>query len=258
MSSVDVVIQVLTEAKERLDETRVWEAYIALVAQIILHLTGKPYNAESMLTDTQMVFIKHGLRALRPAARLDIIEAANTLRSALNGEPPAQTTPPHEPAPVTLAETGPLVAAETATMETVAAQTTAPTTYEVFLIGTRRDAATLRRVQAELSATHLRVWTDEGLRQGSDEWQAAVEAAMKASAAAVVLLTPDAKKDRWVEQQLHYALAYNRSVFPLLARGKPEDCTPLILRDLPAGDIRREPVYRATMRRLKRALMAYR
>ncbi len=251
MSSIDLVIHALTEAREQLDQTRVYEAYNALVAQILLHLSGKPYSAENTLTDTQMVFIKHGLRALRPAARMEIIAAAQTLQTALKGErSPIPATPQSQIATAPLNESS--VAAQ-------GVEAAAPdTAYEVFLIGNRRDAATLRRVQAELTAAHLRVWTDAGLQQGSDEWQAAVEAAMKASAAVIVLLSPDAKKDRWVEQQLHYALALNRSVFPLLARGKPEECTPVILSELPLGDIRREPVYRSTMRRLKRALMAYR
>jgi hypothetical protein len=254
MSSIDALIQTLIDAHAHLDQTRVWEAYVALTGQILRRLTGKPYTVTGALTNTQLVFIRHGLGALSPHARADLNECAAPLRAALNGSgasplkplpqvakaaPPAPSAPP-------VAQTAP---------ETAPRADDAP---NIYLIATRRDAALLRRIQAELSAADLRVWADAGLQPGSEAWREGVECTMKSCGAVVVLLTPEAKQNQWVEQQLHYALAQNRTIFPLLARGEAKDSTPAILADHPLADIRREPSYRTTMRRLKRALLAFR
>ena len=105
----------------------------------------------------------------------------------------------------------------------------APTPSDIFLSYSRQDAAAMRAVQETLRAAGLSVWTDEGLRPGTRRWTEAIEAAIEGAARVVVLLSPAAKASTWVNNEINYAQAHNKPIYPLLIAGDAGSAVPISL-----------------------------
>lgn len=103
------------------------------------------------------------------------------------------------------------------------------TTYDVFLSYSRTDVEVMRRVAKLLRAHGARVWVDETLEIGSPNWQEIVEQAIADSRSVVAILSPEAKKSRWVVAEIASANMNDVKIFPLLIRGEPRDSVPLML-----------------------------
>lgn len=275
MSAADPIIDALSEATPRLTEPEVRAAYEQLVRLIESHLVEEPFLEEGFqpLTDTQLVFIRHGLRGLASRSRgldawNDVRQAADSLTQAVSrntvisvGQQVIQKIDTVSggnvvmtgitnynnaiPEPPDLPELPPL-------SEETSPQ--AQRTHDIFLSYSRKDARTMRRLFADLKAAGFTIWTDEDLTPGTPSWVQAIENAIQTSGCMVVILTPEAKKSPWVERELTHASAYGIPIFPLLAKGDQKTSVPLILSSHQWADIRRERDYRMSTRKLMRAV----
>ena len=88
-----------------------------------------------------------------------------------------------------------------------------PVAIDVFLSYSRKDSVAMRQVQEVLRAAGLAVWTDEGLESGTQSWRSAIEEAIEQASALVVLLSPNAKASRWVDNEVGYAQTHEKRVF---------------------------------------------
>lgn len=276
MSAADPIIEALTEAAPRLSEPEVRAAYEQLVRLIETYLVEEPFLEESVqpLTDTQLVFIRHGLRGLASRSRevnewSDVQQAADSLSQVVarntvisigqqviqkidtvSGGNVVMTgiTNYHNavPEPPDLPELSPPMP--------IPAQHQPKRTHDIFLSYSRKDARVMRRLFADLKAAGFTIWTDEDLTPGTPSWVQAIEEAIQSSGCMVVILTPESKKSPWVERELVHASAYGIPIFPLLARGDERSSVPLVLSSHQWADIRKERDYRMSTRKLMRAV----
>jgi hypothetical protein len=272
MSAAEPIIDALTQAGTHLSEPQVRAAYEQLLRLIETHVVDQPFLEDGIepLTETQLVLLRHGLRGLPNEARASTIwvemrQAAESLADLIahnttinigqqvtqhigtvsggtvimtgisNGFPAMPEPPP----PETLPEEPRLPSKRT---------------HDIFLSYSRKDARTMRRLHADLTAAGFTIWTDDDLTPGTPSWMTAVETAIQSAGCMVVLLTPDAKKSPWVERELTRAAAYGISIFPLLARGDERSSVPLLLSNHQWADIRKERDYRMSVRKLIRAV----
>jgi serine/threonine-protein kinase len=130
-----------------------------------------------------------------------------------------------------------------------------PAFIDLFLSYNRRDTDTMRPVRETLRATGLTVWTDEGLETGTPSWRAAIEEAIRQAKAMVVLLSPAAKASVWVDNEVAYAQALDKPVFPILVAGDVADAVPINLIGVHWLDGRQE-VQKAVARQLQPLLLS--
>jgi formylglycine-generating enzyme required for sulfatase activity len=89
----------------------------------------------------------------------------------------------------------------------------------IFISYAREDQSYARELRDELTRRGFEVWLDDRIDAGDRWWQTIVEA-IRASAALVVVMTPEAEDSEWVEREILLALDEKKPVFPLLLRGK--------------------------------------
>lgn len=105
----------------------------------------------------------------------------------------------------------------------------APASIDIFLSYSRQDADAMQAVQEILRAAELVVWTDEGLKPGTQSWTAAIEEAIQQASSVVVLLSPAAKASIWVNNEIAYAQVCQKPIFPLLLAGDESNAVPIRL-----------------------------
>lgn len=134
----------------------------------------------------------------------------------------------------------------------------------IFLSYSRRNAARMRRIRADLTAAGFNVWTDESLQPGTPSWLNAIDNAIRSAMCVMVLLTPDARKSEWVDKELATAKIHRKEIIPLLAQGSEQTALPLLLSSTQYVDIRSEKEYKKAMRKivtvlgnLQRGVVAY-
>jgi formylglycine-generating enzyme required for sulfatase activity len=120
-------------------------------------------------------------------------------------------------------------AAESAIITAALAHPTRPASIDVFLSYSRRDSDIMRSVRETLRTTGLVVWTDEGLEPGTPSWRAAIEEAINQSSVMIVLLSPNANSSVWVDNEVAFAQAVGKRVFPILVAGEPASAVPINL-----------------------------
>lgn len=101
------------------------------------------------------------------------------------------------------------------------------TKHDIFLSYSRRDAGIMQQVKNIFRSHGLTVWTDEGISPGTPDWQEAIEVALANSANLVCLLSPEAKKSKWVRAELWRAQQQNVPIYPILIRGTELQAIPL-------------------------------
>lgn len=126
--------------------------------------------------------------------------------------------------------------------------------HDVFLSYSREDHDTMQRVKDTLTTAGLTVWTDEGIQLGEDQWQMALQQAIEDAVCLVVILSPDAKKSRWVLREINYAREQAKRVFPILARGSTQNAVPFVLVGAQFADIRQRRAYHAKMTQLVKTI----
>jgi formylglycine-generating enzyme required for sulfatase activity len=103
----------------------------------------------------------------------------------------------------------------------------------VFISYERADQAYARRLADELLGRGLKPWMDDRIDFG-DRWWRTIVRAIEASAAFIVLMTPEARASRWVHREVLLADSLGKPMFPLLLRGK---VFPLLI-DVQYADVR--------------------
>jgi formylglycine-generating enzyme required for sulfatase activity len=103
----------------------------------------------------------------------------------------------------------------------------------VFISYERADRAYARRLAGELRGRGHKPWMDDRIDFG-DLWWRTIVRAIEASAAFVVLMTPEARTSRWVHREVLLADRRGKPMFPLLLRG---DVLPLLI-DVQYADVR--------------------
>ena len=104
-----------------------------------------------------------------------------------------------------------------------------PASIDLFLSYSRKDLVAMHEVQEALRAANLSVWTDVGLEPGTQSWQDAIEEAVNQAGAMVVMLSPNAKQSPWVKNEIGFAQAKNKRIFPILVAGDSASVVPISL-----------------------------
>ena len=89
----------------------------------------------------------------------------------------------------------------------------------IFISYSRTDQAYARQLAGELRGRGLTPWMDDRIDFGDRWWQTIVRA-VRASAAFVVVMTPEAEGSRWVEREVLLAEREGKPIVPLLLRGR--------------------------------------
>lgn len=108
----------------------------------------------------------------------------------------------------------------------------------IFVSYSREDAVTMQRVRDSLRTAGLTVWTDEGIAPGTPSWKDSIQDALENAACVVVVLSPDAKRSRWVKSELDYAEVIGLRIFPLLVKGDERTSLPFSLISAHYADLR--------------------
>lgn len=111
----------------------------------------------------------------------------------------------------------------------------------VFISYSREDKAVMQRVAKYLQERGIPVWVDnDKLVTGTSSWDTKIEQAIRGASAAIVLLSPDSKKSRWVQREISFAEDNNIHIFPVLVRGSKKASIPLRLIDIQYKDMRQD------------------
>jgi serine/threonine protein kinase len=86
---------------------------------------------------------------------------------------------------------------------------------QLFISYSRRDVDYVRFLRTHLTENGFSVWVDDQIEHG-DQWFNQINAAIKACAAFLVVMTPDAESSEWVQKEILLAKRYQKPVFPLL------------------------------------------
>jgi hypothetical protein len=100
---------------------------------------------------------------------------------------------------------------------------------DVFLSYTRVDNDLMQQVKGKLLAGGIKVWTDENLIPGTQDWEDEIEKTILGAHALVAVMTPDARRSQWVNNEISFADQAGVTIFPLLGRGRLRYVTTLRL-----------------------------
>jgi serine/threonine-protein kinase len=92
-------------------------------------------------------------------------------------------------------------------------------TGHVFISYAREDQPYTRKLADSLRQRGFEVWVDDRIDFGDDWWEVIVQT-IRASAAFVVIMTPNSEKSGWVKKEILLALEERKRAFPLLLRGQ--------------------------------------
>ena len=99
----------------------------------------------------------------------------------------------------------------------------------VFLCYSSKDLDFMHRLRRDLTDADITVWTAESIKPGTPSWVRAIEEAIIRSRAVVVILSKNAKKSDWVDNEILFALEQNKPIIPLLAADRLADARPMSL-----------------------------
>jgi len=120
----------------------------------------------------------------------------------------------------------------------------------VFISYSREDQTYTRKLEDSLRGRGFDVWIDDRIDFGERWWQSIVQA-ICASAAFIVVMTPESARSPWVERELLLALREGKRIFPLLLRGEE---FPILINaqyaDVRSGQMPREDFYDRLRREL--------
>lgn len=126
---------------------------------------------------------------------------------------------------------------------------------KVFLSYSRKDYQHRDRLINELNGAGLNVWTDEGLEPGTESWQAEIEKEIEECNFMTVLLSPAAKKSKWVRREVAYGASLGKKIYPVLIAGDEKNAIPLELVGMQHIDIRTD--YESNIRQFLSYLSKY-
>lgn len=99
----------------------------------------------------------------------------------------------------------------------------------VFISYSLKDSVMMKEIKRILMNRGVKIWNDEKVEQGTEDWAKEIQLAIEQSACVVCLLSPDAKDSKWVNRELSYAEIQDIRVFPILIRGDETDAVPIRL-----------------------------
>ncbi len=102
----------------------------------------------------------------------------------------------------------------------------------VYIAFSREDQAYARQLADRLQRAGVDVWIDDRIDYGVHWWRTIADA-IRACAAFVLIMSPDAEHSSWVEREIAVAQRAGKPLFPLLLRGRT--LTPVIT--LPFTDV---------------------
>lgn len=103
---------------------------------------------------------------------------------------------------------------------------------QVFLCYSDHDRATMEKVRNSLRRESITVWTNRTDIKTGEDFKAAINHGIEQADNIVYLLSPDAVKSTYCQQELDLAVSLNKRVIPLLVRETEPTQIPLALRDL--------------------------
>lgn len=121
---------------------------------------------------------------------------------------------------------------------------------QIFLSYCHTDIHIMQKIQQALLTRGFTVWTDEHLVPGTPSWKEAIETAIHDACAVLAILSPDAKRSRWVNEELSYAETQNTYIIPLLCKGKKADAVPFGLTTMQFLDMREDRYFDAGITKL--------
>jgi len=86
----------------------------------------------------------------------------------------------------------------------------------VFISYDRKDAAFVRRLTKRLEGLELSAWSDLSSLRPGDDWLAAIDDAIRAADAVLVVLSPNSARSRYVAYEWAFALGAGRKVIPVV------------------------------------------
>ena len=98
--------------------------------------------------------------------------------------------------------------------------------HDIFISYSRDDQQRMQHIRDALEESGLTVWTDTGIKPGTESWKQAIAAAIKGCKAVVVLFSPDAAQSTWVNRELDYAELHKKKIYPMLVRGNEAESVP--------------------------------
>ncbi len=125
---------------------------------------------------------------------------------------------------------------------------------QVFVSYSHQDEDLMWQVHDTLTAEGFDLWTDAHLEPGTPSWKQEIEEALERAGAMVVILSPDAKKSKWVKEEINYADTQNKPIFCVFARGNESNAIPFGLTAAQRIDVRPEANYQVEVHRLVVAL----
>ena len=125
---------------------------------------------------------------------------------------------------------------------------------DIFLSYSRKDHELMVEIKSHLEKSGIKVWTDEGIKVGTSNWQMEIEKAIRIIKAMVMILSPDAKDSKWVREEFSFAQTLEKKIYPLLARGDETTAVPFGLSAYQWIDIRQN--VDAGVRRLEQEFQA--
>lgn len=127
--------------------------------------------------------------------------------------------------------------------------------HDIFLSYSRQDLALMQQVKAALEGVGFRVWIDQTeLEPGTPSWTGAIESAIESAGCLLVVLSPTAKKSKWVREEMEYARSQDKRIFGALAKGKPNNALPFGYSTLQFSDLTNPATYPAELRKLVNAI----
>ena len=120
----------------------------------------------------------------------------------------------------------------------------------VFISYSREDKTTMQRIKQTLIESGLEVWTDEGIEEGTPNWQLEIEKAIEEADCLVCVLTPTAKRSSWVREELMYATLYEKQIYMLHLEGDYKRVAILGFTVVQLIDLRDDDLYEMRMTKL--------
>jgi hypothetical protein len=89
---------------------------------------------------------------------------------------------------------------------------------KVFLSYSRKDMDFARSLAEDLKKAGFEVWWDISTLKSGDDWVREIPAAIEASQAFVLLLSPDSLVSEWVKKEYLHALNLRKKILPVMVR----------------------------------------
>ncbi len=192
-----------------------------------IHFTENGYVIED-LASTNGTYVNdvllRGTRTLEPGDVLRLgtmVQFEYSFRNepfaSLEDETPPRGMPSFEPTLTNMYTLDTQAAKRT----TIAARSTGLTPgalkNHLLVVYAREDWETVvAPLLVRLQDTRLNAWVDQYLKPGSDQWQGAVDQALKECWLMVLVVTPEALSSKYVKMMYRYFLNENKPVIPLI------------------------------------------